>query len=158
MSQEELFEKILLRCPKCETQKGIKVPSKMVSQSGTIITIGIPVGLICEHSFQAFVDDQSKVRGYQAVDFVIPKTEYFQSDMREDDPEEIDNQHSFTKSPIFQDIINLLRNYVDDREILGSAVFTTKGDVLYSSIPHKTLVDTIREFEVRSDEKLLSIT
>lgn len=157
-SQKELFEKILLRCPKCETQKRIKVPSKIITQSGTIITMGIPVGLICDHSFQAFVDEYSKVRGYQVVDFVIHKTEYFQSDILKDKQEEMNNQDSFAKLPIFQDIIKLLRSCVDDREILGSAVFTTKGNVLYSSIPHKTLIDTIREFKVRSKEKLHSIT
>jgi len=154
----ELFEKIILRCPKCETQKMIKVPSKVITQSGSVITIGIPIGLICDHSFQAYIDNNSDVRGYQVVDFVIPKTEYFQSDMLEDESEEMNNQNSFTKLPLFQDVINLLRNCVDDREILGSAVFTTKGNVLYSSIPHSTLLDTIREFEVRNEEKLHSIT
>ena len=70
--------------------------------------MGIPVGLICDHSFQAFVDDQSNVRGYQVVDFVIHKTEYFQSNMQKDESEEITNQDSFTKLPIFQDISNTL--------------------------------------------------
>jgi len=158
MTQKEMFENILLRCPKCETQKRIKVPSKILTQSGKVITIGIPVGLICDHSFQAYVDKYSDVRGYQVVDFLIPKTEYYQSDMLKDEQEEMDNQNDFTKLPLFQDIINLLRNCVDNREILGSAVFTTKGNVLYSSISQNTLIDTIREFEVRSEEKLHSIT
>ena len=157
-SQKELFENILLRCPKCETQKKIKVPSKIINQSGSVITIGIPVGLICDHSFQAFVDMHSDVRGYQVVDFVIPKTEYFQSDMLKNEQNEKNNQNPITRLPFFQDIINLLRNCVDDREILGSAMFTTEGKVLYSSIPHTTLLDTIREFEVRSKEKLHGIT
>jgi len=158
ITQKEMFENILLRCPKCETQKRIKVPSKILTQSGTVITIGIPVGLICDHSFQAYVDKYSDVRGYQIVDFVIPKTEYYQSDMLKDEQEEMTNQNGFTKLPLFQDIINLLRNCVDDREILGSAMFTTKGNVLYSSISQNTLIDTIREFEVRNKEKLHSIT
>ena len=157
-SQRELFENIILRCPKCETQKRIKVPSKIITKSGTVITIGIPVGLICDHSFQAYVDKYSDVRGYHIVDFVIPKTEYYQSDMLKDEQEEIDNQNGFNILPLFQDIIKLLRNCVNDSEILGSAMFTTKGDVLYSSISQNTLIDTIREFEVRNKEKLLSIT
>jgi len=120
--------------------------------------MGIPVGLICDHSFQAYVDNNSDVRGYQVVDFVIPKTEYYQSNVLKDEQEEMNNQNGFTKLPLFQDIINILRNCVDDREILGSAVFTTKGNVLYSSISQNTLIDTIREFEVRSKEKLHRIT
>ena len=158
ITQKEMFKNILLRCPKCETQKRIKVPSKILTQSGTVITIGIPVGLICVHSFQAYVDKYSDVRGYQVVDFVIPKTEYFQSDLPKQDQKLKDKQYEFTKLPLYQDIINLLRNCVDDREILGSAVFTTKGNVLYSSISQNTLIDTIREFEVRNKEKLHSIS
>lgn len=170
-NQKELFENIVLRCPKCGTKKMIQVPSKILTQSGIVITIGIPVGLICDHSFQAYVDKYSAVRGYQVVDFLIPKTEYFQSDvpkneqeekiiqdLPKDEQEEIDIQDHFTKSPLFQNIIYLLRNCVDDREILGSAVFTTKGNVLYSSIPDNTLIDTMSEFEVRSKEKLHRIT
>ena len=77
--------------------------------------------------------------------------------MLKDEQEEMNHQDSFTKLPLFQDLINLLRNSIDDREILGSAMFTTEGSVLYSSISHNTLIDTIREFEVRSKEKLHSI-
>ena len=156
--QRESFENIPLICPKCEAQKTIKVPSKVITQSGTVITIGIPVGLICDHSFQAYVDKYSDVRGYQVVDFLIPKTEFYQSEIQKDDQEDKDNQYSIIKLPFFQEIITLLRNCVDDREILGSAVFTTKGNVLYSSISQNTLIDTIREFEVRNKEKLHSIT
>ena len=153
---KELFENIVLRCPRCGTQKTIQVPSKVITQSGMVITIGIPVGLICDHSFQAYVDKFSAVRGYQVVDFLIPKTEYLQSALPKDEQNETDSQ--FTKSPLFQNIIYLLRNCVDDREILGSAVFTTKGNVLYSSIPDNTLIDTMSEFEIRSKEKLHRIT
>lgn len=153
---KELFENIVLRCPRCGTQKTIQVPSKVITQSGMVITIGIPVGLICDHSFQAYVDKFSSVRGYQVVDFLIPKTEYLQSALPKDEQNETDSQ--FTKSPLFQNIIYLLRNCVDDREILGSAVFTTKGNVLYSSIPDNTLIDTMSEFEIRSKEKLHRIT
>ena len=153
---KELFENIVLRCPRCGTQKTIQVPSKVITQSGMVITIGIPVGLICDHSFQAYIDKFSAVRGYQVVDFLIPKTEYLQSALPKDEQNETDSQ--FTKSPLFQNIIYLLRNCVDDREILGSAVFTTKGNVLYSSIPDNTLIDTMSEFEIRSKEKLHRIT
>jgi hypothetical protein len=158
-NQKELFKNILLRCPKCETQKRIKVPSKILTQSRKLTTIGIPAGLICEHSFQAYVDKYSDVRGYHLVDFDITKTEYFKSELPKEEEEKEDySQNDFTKLPLFHDLINLLRNCVDDREILGSALFTTKGIVLYSSISQNTLIDTIREFEVRNKEKLHSIS
>jgi len=64
----------------------------------------------------------------------------------------------FTSLPLFQEILTLLRKSVDDREILGCAIFTSNGKVIYSSIPHNTLLNTIKEFEVRNEKKLHSIT
>ena len=86
--QRESFENITLICPKCEAQKTIKVPTKVITQSRKLITIGIPVGLICDHSFQAYIDKYSDVRGYQVVDFLIPKTEFYQSEIQKDDQED----------------------------------------------------------------------
>jgi len=151
--EEELFKKILLRCPRCGAQKSINIPLKILTQSDSVVTMGIPNGLICEHSFHAYVDKFFDIRGYQVVDFNISKTEYFRSK-----PKGKESVDPLTKLPFYDEIINILRNIVDDREIIGSAVFTIKGNVLYSSISHNTLIDTIREFEVRNKEKLHSIS
>jgi hypothetical protein len=35
IDQKYLFKSILLRCPKCDTQKAIKIPSKIINQSKT---------------------------------------------------------------------------------------------------------------------------
>ena len=43
----------------------------MLNTAKNINTISIPKGLICEHHFQAFIDKNLKVRGYQKVDFEI---------------------------------------------------------------------------------------
>jgi len=40
-----------------------------------LTTVSIPFGLICNHSFNAFIDKKFKVRGYQKVDFEISKIE-----------------------------------------------------------------------------------
>ena len=159
-SQEELFKKVIIRCPKCQTQKTLKLPAKIISASGHSTTISIPSGIICEHYFQAFVDQQFKVRGYQVVDFRISKMEYYEStgvEEEQDEEEEEEDISSFVSLPLFQEIINLLRYIVDDIEIIGSAIFTVEGKVLYSSIPHSTLFNTIKEFEVRNEKGMLSI-
>jgi hypothetical protein len=46
---------------------------------------------------------------------------------------------------------------VDDKEILGSGIFSIEGKVLYSSLPQTTLFNTIKEFEVRSERNLVSV-
>ena len=156
-SQEDLFKKVLLVCPECKTQKKLNIPLKIISQSEHITTVSIPTGLICKHHFQAFVDKDCHVRGYQLGDFEFSKIEYIESREFEGDKEEADDISEFTSLPFFQDIINLLRRSVDDREIIGCAIFTSNGKVIYSSIPHNTLLDTIKEFEVRKEKKLHSI-
>ena len=54
--------------------------------------------------------------------------------------------------PIFQKIIQLLRDCVDDKEVIGSGIFTIEGKVLYSSLPQTILFNTIRGFEFRSEK------
>jgi len=154
-SQPELLKNVLIRCPECQTQKYLKVPLKILEQSENVVTISIPTGMICEHHFQAFVDHNSAVRGYQVVDFEFPKVEFYESRRLGDDEGDLSN---LTSLPLFQEIINLLRSVVDDKEILGSAIFTVEGTVLYTSISQDTLLNTIREFEVRDEKKLHSIS
>lgn len=155
--QEDSFKKVLLVCPECKTQKKLNIPIKIINQSEHITTVSIPTGLICSHHFQAFLDKHYNIRGYQLGDFEFSKIEYIESKEFEGDKEEIDDISEFTSLPFFQDIINLLRRSVDDREIMGCAIFTSSGKVIYSSIPHDTLLDTIKEFEVRSEKKLHGI-
>ncbi len=156
-SQEDLFKKVLIVCPECKTQKKLNIPQKIIEQSQHITTISIPTGLVCKHHFQAFIDKNCAVRGYQLGDFEFSKIEYIESREIEGEKEEYDDISEFTSLPLFKDIINLLRESVDDKEILGCAIFTTEGKVIYSSIPHNTLLDTIKEFEIRSEKKLHSI-
>lgn len=56
-------------CPVCKKTKNLIIPSKIISQSKNLTTVSIPKNLVCEHHFQAFVDKNFKVRGYQKVDF-----------------------------------------------------------------------------------------
>ncbi|MFX1393869.1 MAG: hypothetical protein ACFFAH_09875 [Promethearchaeota archaeon] len=56
-------------CPVCKSNKELKISKSVVNQAKSLTTVSIPSGLICEHSFQAFIDKQFKVRGYQKVDF-----------------------------------------------------------------------------------------
>ncbi len=158
LTEGELFKKVFIICPECKTLKKLNIPSKIINQSKHITTISIPTGLICEHHFQAFVDKDSNVRGYQLGDFEFSKIEYIESTESEGEQEEDDDISEFTSLPSFQEIINLLRRSVDDREIIGCAIFTSNGKVIYSSIPHNTLLDTIKEFEVRNEKKLHSVT
>jgi len=72
---------------------------------------------------------------------------------RDSDVEEKD----FTSMTIFQNIIQLLRECVGDKEIIGSGILSEEGKVLYSSLTQTTLFNTMKEFEVRSERNLVSV-
>ncbi|MHA2425357.1 MAG: hypothetical protein ACXAEF_11245 [Candidatus Thorarchaeota archaeon] len=64
-------------CPDsaCGTKKEITVPADNLKQSASgIVTISISKGLVCDHSFQVFVDANGRVRGYKKPDFELSFT------------------------------------------------------------------------------------
>ncbi|MFX1276182.1 MAG: hypothetical protein ACFFBP_15670 [Promethearchaeota archaeon] len=140
------FKNVNIICPKCQEKKVLSVPKKIINESKQLTTISIPANLCCEHSFQAFIDKNFKIRGYQLVDFAFSAVEYL-------DKEE--EEHAVI--PEFEKIINLIRQSVDEKDILGGAILTIDGKVLYSSLPHKTFSSTTREFEVRAKKNLINV-
>jgi len=156
---EEQTKEVPFVCPECKNTNKLDIPVKIINQSKRLTTISIPAGLICEHSFQAFVDKDFKVRGYQKVDYELSKVEFLEGGSASIDGEqELEDQTSSLSSlPLFKDIINVLRSSVNDEEILGTGLFTIEGKVLYSSLPQSTLFHTIKEFEVREKKNLVGL-
>lgn len=153
---KEDYQDILIVCPTCKSKKELKIPIKIINQAKQLTTVSIPAGAVCEHSFQSFIDKNFIVRGYQKVDFEFSHMEFYESrDAELGEPDDLTSKLS--SQQLFQDIISLLRGYVDDKEILGSGMFTVDGHVLYSSLPSNTLFSIIKEFEVRSEKKLSSL-
>ncbi|MFX1337807.1 MAG: hypothetical protein ACFFDK_04295 [Promethearchaeota archaeon] len=58
-------------CPVCKSKKELLVDKSIINQSKQLTTISIPKNKICQHHFQAFIDKNFKVRGYQKVDFTF---------------------------------------------------------------------------------------
>lgn len=149
------YEKTLIQCPVCDKKDTLMIPCKIINESKQLTTISIPKGLICEHSFQAYIDKNFVPRGYQKIDFEFSKMEFYEGKTTRDSV--AGDDQNVSSLDIFEDILHILRNCVDDKEILGSALFTAAGKVLYSSLPHSTLLNTIKEFEVRNQKKLISV-
>ena len=156
VKSEQEEQSIIVICPTCSIKKELKIPSKIINQAKQLTTVSIPSGAVCVHGFQSFVDKNFKVRGYQKIDFEFSHMEFFES--RDVDSTHVDDPTSLlTSQQLFQDIVSLLRSYVDDKEILGSGMFTEDGHVVYSSLPSNTLFSITKEFEVRSEKKLSSL-
>ena len=66
---------VKINCPVCKSYKVLKFPKSVISKSRHLTTISLPKGLVCEHHFQAFLDKNFAVRGYQKVDFEFENKE-----------------------------------------------------------------------------------
>ncbi|MFX1495016.1 MAG: hypothetical protein ACFFBZ_12090 [Promethearchaeota archaeon] len=62
---------INIKCPICKKCKDISIPESTDTQKSHLLTISIPKGMICGHHFQAFVDKNNNIRGYQKVDIEL---------------------------------------------------------------------------------------
>jgi len=60
---------VKIDCPLCKSSKVLKFPKSVINKARHLTTISLPKGLICDHHFQAFLDKNFAVRGYQKVDF-----------------------------------------------------------------------------------------
>jgi len=69
ISELNEYSKVKLTCPVCKINKVLKFPKSVINKARQLTTISLPKGLICDHHFQAFVDKNFIVRGYQKVDF-----------------------------------------------------------------------------------------
>ncbi|MHA1193587.1 MAG: hypothetical protein ACTSP9_15090 [Promethearchaeota archaeon] len=71
MNELNEYKPITFICPVCKTKKDLKIPISIINKARQLTTVSIPKGLVCEHHFQAFVDKNFVIRGYQKVDFEI---------------------------------------------------------------------------------------
>lgn len=151
---EESYQKVTLECPICGTRNDLQIPRKIINESKQLTTISIPRGLVCDHHFQAFVDKNFQTRGYQKIDFELSSMEFYERSMEERSEDKVKDLSSI---PVFEEILNILRNTVKDKDILGSAILTVNGKVLYSSLPENTLFSTMKEFEVRNEKEMVAV-
>ena len=157
---EKQSKEVPMICPECKKGEKLQIPRQIINQSKQLTTVSIPAGVVCEHSFQAFIDKNFKVRGYQKVDFELSKMEYFGDSVQatiDESPEQKTLQTTIT--PFFARIINILRKFIEDNkdQTEGTAIFTLEGKVIYSSLPLNTLYNTIREFETRNEKNLILV-
>ncbi|MBN1216042.1 MAG: hypothetical protein JXA99_11465 [Candidatus Lokiarchaeota archaeon] len=74
-------------CPVCKIKKELTFPKTIIDQNKNLTTVSVPRNIICEHPFQAFIDKNYIIRGYQKVDFefcgISGQKEYFSEDIED---------------------------------------------------------------------------
>ena len=69
------YDEVKIDCPICKSSKVLKFPKSVINKARHLTTISLPKGLVCDHHFQAFIDKNFAVRGYQKVDFEFKNKE-----------------------------------------------------------------------------------
>jgi len=54
-----------------------------------------------------------------------------------------------SSQPLYKKIIDLFNNLTLQNEILGAALFSINGKVIFSSLPYETLLSSLKELEIR---------
>ena len=156
LKEDEIFRenyvKIRLTCPRCRKEKFLNVPMELTKHSEHLTTISIPSDFVCKHSFQAFIDKDFNIRAYQNADFEITKIEFYESE-----PKDKEGIVTYTLSQLIKHIVEILRESLIDKEILGGAIFNLKGKVMYSSLPDDIFLIMANQLEIFKEKQQINI-
>ena len=135
-SGDKSFSNIELSCPICQTVKTLKIPTNFINPSLDLTKISIPKDRICEHSFQIQIDKSFIVKKYLIEEY-------------------ISNKFEFSKDTYFTEkIILQIQTLVDDREILGIAIFDDGWNIIFALIPSESIFDLSKEIQIRKEQHI----
>jgi len=103
-------KEVQIICPICKTEKQLKIPETFINPAKPLTTISIQKGLLCNHHFQAFIDKNFKVRGYQKIDFEIKAKELKDQKLIKGKNEVL----KYTDNELFENLI-MEGNYIEYR-------------------------------------------
>ncbi len=107
-------------CPICRTKKTVSIPIEIVSNSDGLASISFRSGQVCEHMFQAFIDKNFHIRGYQKIDL------------------EVDNDSNLgnSRQSIESEIEAMITDFVNsDHEIIGTTLIKKNNYITISVLP-----------------------
>ncbi|MFX1386853.1 MAG: hypothetical protein ACFE9M_06525 [Promethearchaeota archaeon] len=138
--------KIGFICPVCKTRKFLDVPKSVIAEAKQLTTMSIARGLVCDHQFQAFVDKNFQVRGYQRVDFEIENLANLVNNSNLNASRQDDND-------LFENLV-LEGNYLEykPKEIQNHTETTLKNQKVDSHKKDMSLEDIYNEFWEFIDE------
>ena len=137
------YSEVKVSCPVCKTEKILKFPKSVIKKAKQLTTISLPKGLVCNHHFQAFIDKNFVVRGYQKVDF-----EFAYDILKKKNPEiakELEKEKEF-----YEDLI-VEGNYVEFNPNKRKKSMNDKDSQVKSN--EKTLKEIYEEFWEYIDDK-----
>ncbi|KKM18162.1 hypothetical protein LCGC14_1668470 [marine sediment metagenome] len=108
--------------------------------SASLIFVTSRLSKIADEFFELF-PDPSKLKDYQQIE--EPKFDEIVDSL-------ITGEEEIYMSKVFyKKIIDTFKELMYENEIVGAAIFTIQGNVIYTSLPNEILVSSLKELEIR---------
>ncbi|MFX1346339.1 MAG: hypothetical protein ACFFAI_14595 [Promethearchaeota archaeon] len=108
--------------------------------SASIIFVSSRLSRIADEFFELF-PDTTKVKDYQQIE--EPKFDELVDTI-------ITGEEEIYMSKVFyKKVIDVFKDLMYESEIIGAALLSTKGNIIYTSLPNEVLVNSLKELEIR---------
>ncbi|MFX0027578.1 MAG: hypothetical protein ACFE8B_00085 [Candidatus Hermodarchaeota archaeon] len=114
--------------------------SILCDSSASIIFVSSRLSRIADEFFELF-PDTTEVKDYQQIE--EPQFDELVDTIITGE-EEIYMSKTFYKK-----VINVFKELMYENEIVGAALLSTKGNIIYTSLPNEILVNSLKELEIR---------
>jgi hypothetical protein len=114
--------------------------SILSDSSASLIFVSSRLSRIADEFFELF-PDTSEIKDYQQIE--EPKYDELVDNI-------ITGEEEIYMSKVFyKKVIDVFKELMYENEIVGSALLSTKGNVIYTSLPNEVLVNSLKELEIR---------
>ncbi|MHA2283220.1 MAG: hypothetical protein ACXAC5_20450 [Promethearchaeota archaeon] len=114
--------------------------SILSDSSASLIFVSSRLSRIIDEFLDLF-PDLSQIKDYQQIE--EPKFDEVVDSLITGE-EEI-----YLSKVFFQKVIDVFKELMYENEIIGAALLSTKGNVIYTSLPNEILVNSLKELEIR---------
>ena len=112
----------------------------ILSDSSASLLVSSRLTRIADEFFDLF-PDKSSIKDYQQID--VPKFDELVDSIITGEEEIYMSKMFYTK------VIDVFKDLMYENEILGAALLSIKGNVIYTSLPNDILVNSLKELEIR---------
>jgi len=108
MTTVNKIREVQIICPVCKSEKQLDIPESVINHAKQLTTVSIQKGMLCNHHFQAFIDKNFKVRGYQKIDFEVSPQKLKNKGMKKNKKADLKNKDH----DLFENLI-IEGNYIE---------------------------------------------
>jgi hypothetical protein len=158
------FKRVELACPKCGSEKIVKLPLDLFNGGGFgIIKIQVPVGGVCEdHNFMVLLNKEGAILGYETFDMMASKPSESGADKETPKESTVPEEKAVSQSHLQQYVnkygFNCIVGYIHSKLFDYPAYLICRDDELIQIDEMESLFNAIVPQEYKNSHSLEIIT